>query len=366
MADLTIPAGPEALTPEWLTQALRETGTITKSAVTSFDAVPIGEGVGFMGQLAKVQLQYDAPEEGAPQTLIAKFPAVSNDNREVANIFRFYERETKFYEEIASTVQLQTPDCYFNSFNKETGAFVLLLEDLTNFRVGDQVAGCSAEDADLALRALAKFHAAWWESPRLAELDWMPLTNDTVIAQTAQQAYNDAWGPVLEAFGALIPPVMRELGERFGKHVVDLMNELAVPPRTISHGDYRLDNLFFPTDGSEKLTVIDWQISSRGRGVFDVAYFLSGTLQPEERKAKEMELLKTYHQVLTENGVQGYDFDQCFQDYRASTLFSFLYSVIAIGSLDLANERGQALFTNNLTRNIAAISDLNAGELLPD
>ena len=365
MASLTIPTDPEALTPEWLTQALRDTGTITKSAVASFAAEPIGVGVGFMGQLAKVQLQYNAPEEGAPASLIAKFPAASDDNREVANIFRFYERETKFYEEIASTAHMQTPKRYYSALDQASGAFVLLLEDLTNARVGDQVAGCSAEDADMALRNLAEFHAAWWESPRLAELDWMPLTNDPVIAQTAEQAYNDAWGPVIESFGALIPPVMQELGERFGKHVVDLMNELAVPPRTISHGDYRLDNLFFPTDGGDKLTVIDWQISSRGRGVFDVAYFLSGTLQPEERKAKEMELLKTYHRVLTENGVQGYDFDQCFLDYRASTLFSFLYSVIAIGSLDLANERGQALFTNNLTRNIAAISDLNAGELLP-
>lgn len=365
MAGLNIPAGSHELTADWLTQALRETGTIAKSAVASFDAEAIGVGVGFMGQLAKVQLQYDAPEEGAPASLIAKFPAASDDNREVAQIFRFYERETKFYEEIATTAHMLTPKRYYSALDTASGAFVLLLEDLTNSRVGDQVAGCSAEEADLALRNLADFHAAWWESPRLAALDWMPLLNDPVIAQTAEQAYNDAWGPVIESFGALIPPAMQELGVRFGKNVVNLMNELAVPPRTISHGDYRLDNLFFPTDGSDKLTVIDWQISARGRGVFDVAYFLSGTLQPEERKAKEMELLGTYHKVLTENGVQGYDFDQCFLDYRASTLFSFLYSVIAIGSLDLANERGQALFTNNLTRNIAAISDLNAGELLP-
>ena len=84
------------------------------------------------------------------------------------------------------------------------------------------------------------------------------------------------------------------------------------------------------------------------------------------RKAKDEQFLRMYHDVLLENSVTGYDFDQCWLDYRTSALFCWFYAVIALGTLDLANERGLAVFTAGLERNVAALTDLNAGELLPD
>ena len=75
MANLTIPDGPAELTPEWLTCALRQTGTIKDARVISVDARPTGAGVGFIGQVVRVTLCYDMGEEGAPRSLIAKLPA---------------------------------------------------------------------------------------------------------------------------------------------------------------------------------------------------------------------------------------------------------------------------------------------------
>ncbi len=367
MADLSIPHGPHDLTPEWLTDALRSTGTIRKVSVKSFDLQPdIAAGTGFMGQLADVSLHYDTPEEGAPATLIAKFPTPVPENREVADTFRFYEIETRFYEEIAEEVELRTPRRYYSARDTKSTDFVLLLEDLSPARVGDQVTGCRIEQAQLAISELAKFHATWWESPRLAELDWMPVTNDPVRAQSAQDNYQQAWAPFVESFGDQVPAEILKLGEQFGTRVVDLMNQLAKPPRTIMHGDYRLDNLFFATpEGGDPLAVVDWQIANRGRGIFDVAYFMTGTLQPAERRARELDLVRMYHGILVERGVAGYDFDQCFHDYRASTLFCWLYVVIVLGTLDVATDRGLALFTTNMERGIAALQDLKAADLLP-
>ena len=51
---------------------------------------------------------------------------------------RFYERETGFYEHIASQVQLRTPRCYFNAFKPDNGDFLLLLEDLSPATVGEE------------------------------------------------------------------------------------------------------------------------------------------------------------------------------------------------------------------------------------
>ena len=365
MEKLKIPAGPDEITTQWLTHALRQTGAITDVTVESFDTKTIAEGVGLMGQLAQVTLYYDGSEAGAPRSLIAKFPAAAAENREIGNIFRFYEREVRFYEEIADEVEMRTPRCYYSAMDVEADEYVLLLEDLAPARVGDQLAGCSRLEAELAVRELAKFHATWWDSPRLAELDWMPLVNDPVN-KSVEQTYQDAWGPFVERFGDRVPKSVLEIGERLAEKLGTIQDEMAEPPRTIFHGDYRTDNLFFATaEGGDPLAVIDWQISCRGRGVYDIGYFLSQSVQTEARKATEMDLLKTYHSILVKDGVRGYDFDQCLHDYRLITLFCLVYPVVVGGTLDLSNERGLALATAMLDRSVAAIVDLDAGELLP-
>ena len=189
MALLEIPSGPQELTPEWLTKALRSTGTIKSATVQSFEMEPdIAEGTGLMGQLARVTLGYDQPEQTAPASLIAKFPTYAPENRGVADLFRFYEIETRFYEEIADEVELRTPRRYYSARAADSTNFILLLEDLAPALVGDQVAGCSTDEAELAIRELAKFHATWWESPRLAKLDWLWAMNHPVRAQAAQGA----------------------------------------------------------------------------------------------------------------------------------------------------------------------------------
>jgi len=130
MAKTKLPAGPTELTADWLTGALRETGVISDASVTGLDYEIIGEGVGVLGQLARFNLTYDKPEDGAPNSLVGKFPAATQENRDLANLFRFYEREVRFYEQIADEVELRTPRRYYSHFDDETNDFMLLMEDL--------------------------------------------------------------------------------------------------------------------------------------------------------------------------------------------------------------------------------------------
>lgn len=365
MSKLTIPGGTEELTAEWLTRALRSTGTLTSAEIISFDSEVIAEGVGLLGQLACVKPHYDRPEASAPRSLIAKFPTGAEENREIANHFRLYEREIRFYEEIAVEIELRTPRCYYSAMDVEADRYVLLLEDLAPARVGDQLAGCSRQEAELAISKLAKFHATWWDSQRLEDLDWMPYANDPVN-QSIEKTYQDAWEPFVERFGDKVPRPVLEIGERLGTRLNAIQDEETLSPRTICHGDYRLDNLFFASpEGGDPLAVIDWQIVFRGRGLSDVGYFMSQSLSPNERNASEMDILRIYHQTLMENGVDGYDFDRCLHDYRLGTLFWLFTPVVVGGTLDLSNERGLALATALIERSVAAIGDLNAGDLLP-
>jgi hypothetical protein len=366
MKTMSIPAGPDQLSAEWLTEALRYTGVIQKSAVISFDTEIIGEGSGFIGSVARIRLQYDKREPDAPASLIAKFPGASPAGREIGNLFDFYNREIKFYEEIAHEVELTTPRRYFSAADPDKQEYVLVLEDLSPARVGDQAAGCTVEEAELAVRSIASFHATWWEHPRLDEIaDWMPIV-DAPVHRSAEQSYQQAWGPFLENFGAKLKPGTRETAAKIGENVIKLQTSIADRPHTIIHGDYRLDNLFFghPHEGPE-LAVADWQIACRGRGVFDVAYLLIGGLQPADRKQHEKRLLQLYHDLLVERGVKDYSFDQCWTEYRRMALYVFVYVVISLGTLDFANERGLALFNAWLERAATAIEELNAAELMP-
>jgi Ser/Thr protein kinase RdoA (MazF antagonist) len=220
------------------------------------------------------------------------------------------------------------------------------------------------EQSELAIDSLAKFHAAWWESPGLQSLDWMPFVN-APVHQSAQQSYQQAWAPFCEAFGEKLSPRMMAIGDEMREHVIDLLNYLEPSPRTIIHGDFRGDNVFFG-DGETRAPfyAIDWQISCKGRGIFDVAYFLCTSVDPAIRKRHEMRLIRSWYDAIgATNDLSGYSFDQAVEDYRVSALYMHVYTVIALGTLDFANERGLMLFNEWLHRRATAIEDLDCDDI---
>lgn len=358
-----IPRSMDQLTPEWLTDALRERGIIGEAKVTSARCEGIGVGAGFLGQLGRVRMEYDRPETKAPASLIAKMPTLDPGGREICGIFQFYEREIRFYDDVAPDINIRVPARYYSAMDKTADDYLILLEEITDAQMVDEVAGCTAEQAEVAIRSLAANQAPWWGNPKLESLAWMPYANSPVQA-SAEPSYNQAWEPFLGAFGDHLSPAMREIASEMRTHVVDLLNALAEEPRTIAHGDFRLDNIFFGP-GKSDLAAIDWQISFRGRGIFDVAYFLSSCVEPDIRRAHEMRLLKIWHDIAASGGASGYSWDDAVTDYRRAVLFCNVYTVIGIGTLDAANERGMALFQAWLRRRSTAIEDLNAGELMP-
>jgi hypothetical protein len=365
MAIVEIPKGPDALSPEWLTEAL-QSGGAGSARVASFDYEPIAAGVGFLGKLGRLRLRYAEGGKDLPPTLVVKQPTPDEKSRQLAKMFRFYEREVSFYREVGPAAGIRIPTLHFGAADPQSGDFVLLMEDLAPARIGDQLAGCSAQDARSAVGAIAKCHALWWENPRLKSFAWLPATNDP-INHFAQFAYQGCWEPFVQFVGGQMTPAIRRTGEALAPNVVRMLDGFVERPTTLLHGDYRADNLFFGTAGQgvPSIAAVDWQVSARGAGAFDLAYFLSGNLSTEVRRSIEMDLLKHYTDILRDNGVQGYGLEACFEDYRFGVLFCLVYSVIVIGTLDPTNERGVAVFHANFERVAAAIADLDAGTMMP-
>jgi aminoglycoside/choline kinase family phosphotransferase len=364
---MDLPKNSAEISVDWLNDALAGSGVTGGAAISGFEREVIGEGAGFVGELSRFTLQYDGQANGAPRTVIAKLPTADEAVRNMAQLFGFYEREVRFYEEIAGQVKLRTPRRLFSAMDPAAGRYVLLLEDLAPGRCGDQLASCSLDEARLALREIAKFHAAWWNNPRLDEFPWLPALDEPLLRQVLQAIYRQSWPFFEETLRDRLPAAIFDIGRRFGESFEALAERWAGRPRTIVHTDFRLDNMFFALADGSPFALIDWQIAQRGLGPGDIAYFLAGNFPPDVRRQHEQALLQTYHETLRASGVTNYDFEQCWEEYRMSMLTLFILLVTNRENVDIAayGERAQTLIDTMIDRYTTAIVDLNAAEFLP-
>ena len=154
---------------------------------------------------------------------------------------------------------------------------------------------------------------------------------------------------------------------RFEDMMRSMMDEA---PTTICHGDFRVDNLLFDDGAPEgdRVAVIDWQISSRGPAVGDVAYFLCQSMDTEIRRRHEGQLLRDWYARVVDaagRGLSEYSFEAAWEQYQQAVLFTTVYGVVAAGSMDPANERGRELVTAMTARAFSAALDLGSERFIP-
>jgi hypothetical protein len=345
----------------WFTEVLRYAGALRDGIVTEFQSQRIGTGQ--MGQNFAFALTYEGPHREAPATVVGKFPSHEAKSRQAAKMFRTYEREVGFYQEIAGTVDIRVPHCYLADIDLETGDFVLLFEDLRPAVQGNQLAGCGIEQAMLAMDELAALHAPRWGDPSLARIAWLGQAEDSEPNEMIQRVYQGLWPGFVAQFGASLSAEELALGEAFGTYMKEWRSAFT-PPYCVTHGDYRIDNMLFGTEeGGYPLTTVDWQTIGHGAGIMDAAYFIGNGPRIPERRAHEMELLRRYHSGLCARGVSGYAWDECFTDYRRATFAGILMTVVA-SQVVASDERGVAMFAAMAERHFAHAIDQKAGDFL--
>ena len=187
-----LPTTSSEITAEWMTEVLRESATIGPDVSVDEIIVDAGAvGVGFMGEVAIVGLVYSGDARDAPTTIVAKFPTQSPDILAMMQPARIYEREHRFYRELADQSPVRTP--YIHHVTCATAVeasderYMLLLEDLAGLTLGDQVAGVTPDQARAALVGLAAHHAEFWNGAGLENADFIPgyITTDLTVGHLA-------------------------------------------------------------------------------------------------------------------------------------------------------------------------------------
>ena len=339
-----------------LTRSLQE--RFPGIVVSSFSASAIGTGQ--MADSLRVQLQHTG-NSVAPKTLIAKVPKANEASRAASRMTRCYEVETSFYSKISSLIDARIPDCYHVEYSKHDDEFLLLLEDLAPARQGDQLGGCSVDDAILAVTEMAKLHGSLWNSPSMNDNEWLIRNR------------SDAGKNTLQLLQSVYPAFCQRYEGRLDNNVVQVGQQLvsqfpaylsAQPkPNTVVHRDFRLDNLLFGDwGGSRGVAILDWQTASEGVAISDLSYFVGSALLSDVRAEREREVVRHYVSVINSYGV-GLTEEEAWRQYRLFSFGGFVMAIVA-SMLVEQTERGDEKFMAMANRHGQHILQLEAQSFL--
>ena len=338
------------VTVDWMASALG-------LPLDSIEVQQIAEGHGFMGQLGRVTLR--SPDRTAPSSVIVKLPTSDPGGHFIGEMMRVWEREHRFYAEVAPQLNIRVPKALCNIAEPPC----LVLEDLAPAVPGDHVAGATLDQAQRSIDLLSRHHGAWFEHPLLASFTWMPGLDDPSVL-TLGDTFAMGWPTFLERFDGQLPNRVLRWCEQFVETIPEWIAGHYDDPVTMIHGDFRLDNLFFLADGT--VAVIDWQMSMRAPGQTDLVYFCANNLGVEMRREHESALINRYVAGLHNAGVptNAVTVDSVRRGYLEGLLFYAMSFGASLLSIDPANTRGAALFDALVRRTFTAVDDHDVGSVM--
>lgn len=307
----------EDLKPEWLTAILREGGVLEHGEVA---AVEIKDTTHQASLNYFLNLAYspDAPET-APRTLFLK---LSRPER-----LPLTASEVEYYTKIVGYMPYKiTPQCHLAEFDSATGAYHILLEDVSNTHSGHSLSyPPTPEHALLMAKTLAQLHAHWWESPGLSTVSDLPT--EAVINRYVNQC-RAGLQPMFDFLGSRLTTEQRNLIDEFTARYPDwMLKRTAQNPNhlTLIHGDSHNANFLLPKAAGEAYLIdrqpFDWSLTC-WLGVSDLTYMMVHWWHPSYRARLEEAVLNAYHDELIARGVLNYDRVQMWDDYRICAIQS--------------------------------------------
>lgn len=284
--------------------------------VISFDSKQIGIGKGWSGRLYQfynIQYTYDNIDN-LPKSIILK---LSNGiwNNIIASI------EPEFYLNIAPRISnIKIPKYYYLGRHPYSSReSLLLLEDLSiNYTSID-----SLKDSTIfsIISSIATLHAEFYKHLLFKQdtFVWLPSLNS--MLNHYQNRYEIQM--TNERYTQLLKLKVSDKAYAYAKilirHLPHIFQRLTDQNYTLSHGDFRINNIFIRRNQPHEMVLFDWQTCWRANGLIDVAFFLRSF--PRERaRSLEPKILEVYHQVLVKYGVLNYDAFGIFDDYYSLAL----------------------------------------------
>ena len=347
---------PDEVTTGWMNIVLGREAELTDCRLEAI-------GTGQVGANYRAYLNWN--DDDGPSTVVIKFAALDPQSRATGIQVGTYQREAEFYRHIAPKIGVAIPRLYYVDFIEGTADIVIVMEDLHPREQGDQLKGCSPNEAAMALSEAAKLHRSFWGDETLFDLPWVSRRNDEQTAQTV--ALLEVLQPAfVERYRDGLTAEATEISERFVRDASNWFSNIP-EPSTLVHGDFRLDNLMFAPPGSEvvpPLVVVDWQTVAHSHGAHDVSYFVGSAFEPDLRRQNEERLVLRYFEELTKDDpIPSVSWDELWLNYRRYSWSGFIMAILAsmiVGRTD----RGDEMFVAMANRHAFQVVDLEATEFL--
>jgi len=298
---------PDELTADWLSSALQTT-------VTSAEIEHI-----VWGTATKVLMRLTyADDTGLPGAVCVKGPF--DEKLRGFGVDTAYAIESDFFAKVAPDLDAPLPRCLYARDG------IVILEDLAaaGATFGDPLEPWDADRVGAALEVQAAWHRATWGAVN------GPVGGLTVGASAVRAAAEvllgaDHWSATFSSEHAPKIPAEIDDRERILAGFRRLWERDAAGPLALAHGDAHVGNTYIDSAGRPRF--LDWQGVCRAPAFYDVAYFIGGALEPDDRRAHEQELVRHYLAALSAGGGPTVGFDDAWLDYRRYTLHGFLWAV---------------------------------------
>jgi hypothetical protein len=348
---------PDLVTADWMSAALRQSGHLKNGAVKNLQYKIIGTGK--MGDNARFALDYEGEQGTSPDTVIIKFPAEDETTRQIAGLQGAYYNEVMFYRHLAVRTDMRTPAIYANEISDDRLIFTTVMEDMAPAEPGSQLIGESIEHARLALRESAKLTAAFYGDESVGEFDFVMAQARDDGGAFAQSLLQDNWPGFLKRFGHGLNAECEAFAANYVNHHTTFATRFQ-GPKTVAHADFRSENLLFT--GNEAACTVDWQTTMESSPLTDLAYFMGGSVDTNDRRAWEQDLVREYREELARLGVD-LAFDACWEQYREQAMHGLMISILG-ASFSEADERGDAMFLTMIQRHLQHCVDMDAASFL--
>lgn len=349
----------EQVTPEWLTAVLHKSGALTQGTVT---AVTADAGRGNWSESGSLQLVYSPDAQGErPSCLFLKMVNADTGDGEF-----FLPSEVDYYlRDYVDVPGAPLPRCYDGRFSATLQRYHLLLEDVSaTHRIACGKPPTLAYGLALA-EGFAILHARWWGAHRLAAAN-APLHNAAHIRRFVEIAEPGVGHIIGQLAAELKPHWPAAIYDIFAHHPQAMIRRSQdANGFTLIHGDAGCYNIMVPHEGVRPLYFIDrqpfdWSLTT-WLGVYDLAYALIFHPGGETDRQWELTILRHYHETLIRCGVQGYSWEQLWDDYRLCVAMGVYIAVeYCRGGV---NQSTQWVWLPMLQRTLTACDDLNCAEL---
>ncbi|WP_300400499.1 phosphotransferase [Nocardioides sp.] len=316
-----LPLSLDEVTPDWLTGALHD--HFPGAVVTG-----VRRDREFFGTAASARLHLEYAPGGRPGPASVHIKGGFDDTWR-KRVWMALQQEVHFYRDFADDVELNLSQVYFADLD-DSPQGVLVMEDLAARGVsfGQNMLPVTADHVAGVLESVAGMHAAWWGSPRLAQMSGWEQPQRTFLKYLLRPNHWDVlvnWTNgdlLLEAVGT---------AENGIAALEKLWAWCDAQPRTLVHGDLHGGNIFYEPDGRPGF--LDWQLCFGGTYSHDMAWIIITALTVEQRRAHERDLVATYRDALRGAGGPAPTASDMWVAYRRQTA----HAIASYGSVPRDN-----------------------------